>query len=185
MADVKKIIKDLGDTNWSSDNENQMKAIQLLKGLATSDEKLSNDFMKIIDKATTDAANKLLATNEAENTATFKCPNCGCKVLEKTGYCVSCKKKVTNEKKKVTKEEKDDKKKDIDEGAFGEIQIDAQEMIEAGKKDKEIMKKLGIDEKMLKQIKMNMKEEEDDEKKEKEDKKGVNESAMEEVERLL
>lgn len=25
---------------------------------------------------------------------TFKCPNCGTKVLKKTGYCVKCKKKV-------------------------------------------------------------------------------------------
>jgi ribosomal protein L37AE/L43A len=25
---------------------------------------------------------------------TFECPNCGTKVLENTGYCVKCKKKV-------------------------------------------------------------------------------------------
>lgn len=26
---------------------------------------------------------------------TFKCPDCGTKVLENTGYCVKCKKKVS------------------------------------------------------------------------------------------
>ena len=28
------------------------------------------------------------------NTKTFKCPECGSKVLEQTGYCVKCQKKV-------------------------------------------------------------------------------------------
>ena len=30
----------------------------------------------------------------AGDTGTFKCPTCGTKVLENTGYCVKCKKKV-------------------------------------------------------------------------------------------
>ena len=30
----------------------------------------------------------------ADNTETFKCPNCGTKVLKNTGYCVKCKEKV-------------------------------------------------------------------------------------------
>lgn len=34
-----------------------------------------------------------------KNTETFTCPECGSKVLKNTGYCVSCKKKVTAPKK--------------------------------------------------------------------------------------
>ena len=30
----------------------------------------------------------------AGNTSTFPCPECGTKVLENTGYCLKCKKKV-------------------------------------------------------------------------------------------
>ena len=59
-VDVKKLIKDLGDTNWSVDNEAQMKAVQLLKGLALSDDELSNKFMKAVDAATTNIAKKIL-----------------------------------------------------------------------------------------------------------------------------
>ena len=29
-----------------------------------------------------------------KETGTFKCPDCGSKVLKNTGYCLSCKKKV-------------------------------------------------------------------------------------------
>lgn len=29
-----------------------------------------------------------------KNSGTFRCPNCGSKVLKKTKYCVKCKKKV-------------------------------------------------------------------------------------------
>lgn len=32
-----------------------------------------------------------------ESAKTFKCPQCGTKVLEQTGYCVKCKKKVKKE----------------------------------------------------------------------------------------
>jgi uncharacterized OB-fold protein len=34
---------------------------------------------------------------ENKNTKTFKCPKCGCKVLDNTCYCTSCKKKVKKE----------------------------------------------------------------------------------------
>jgi len=51
-ADTKKIIKELIDTGWSGSNEEQMKAVQLLKGLATSDDELANKFMKELDKFT-------------------------------------------------------------------------------------------------------------------------------------
>lgn len=40
------------DTNWSGDNSEQLKAVQMLKFLATSDDPLSNKFMKALDKAT-------------------------------------------------------------------------------------------------------------------------------------
>lgn len=52
--DVDAIIKELIDTGWSGDNESQMKAVQLLKGLATSDDPKSNAFMKKLDKFTSD-----------------------------------------------------------------------------------------------------------------------------------
>lgn len=63
-VDIKKIIKDLGDTNWSVDNDAQMKASQLIKGLSISDEKLANDFMKLLDKASSEIAKVVLGTNE-------------------------------------------------------------------------------------------------------------------------
>lgn len=51
-TNVKDIIKTVIDTDWSKDNESQMKVLQLMRGIATSDEKISNDFMKKIDKFT-------------------------------------------------------------------------------------------------------------------------------------
>lgn len=48
----KEIIKELIDTGWSGDNESQMKAVQLLKGLATSDAPEANAFMKKLDAMT-------------------------------------------------------------------------------------------------------------------------------------
>lgn len=51
-VDVKSIIDEVIDTNWSGSNDEQMKAIQLLKGLATSDDPMSNKFMKALDAAT-------------------------------------------------------------------------------------------------------------------------------------
>lgn len=53
-VDVKNIIDEVIDTNWSGSNDEQMKAVQLLKGLATSEDPLSNKFMKALDKATSD-----------------------------------------------------------------------------------------------------------------------------------
>lgn len=50
-AIVKKVIKDMqGD--FGGDNEKQMSGLQLLKGLATSDNPLANKFMDKLDKAT-------------------------------------------------------------------------------------------------------------------------------------
>lgn len=57
--DVKKVIGDLIDTSFGGSNEDQMKAVQLLKGLATSEDPLSNKFMKALDKATSGMDKKM------------------------------------------------------------------------------------------------------------------------------
>lgn len=49
---TQEIVDELINTGWSGDNESQMKAVQLLKGLATSDDPKANEFMKKLDKAT-------------------------------------------------------------------------------------------------------------------------------------
>lgn len=51
-VNVQSIIKEVISTDWSKDNESQMKVVQLLKGLATSEEPASNKFMKAMDKFT-------------------------------------------------------------------------------------------------------------------------------------
>jgi len=51
-VDTSKIIGDLINTSFGGSNGDQMKAVQLLKGLALSDDPLSNKFMKALDKAT-------------------------------------------------------------------------------------------------------------------------------------
>ena len=51
-VDVQNIISDLIKTGWSGSNEEQMKAVQLLKGLATSEDPASNKFMKALDDFT-------------------------------------------------------------------------------------------------------------------------------------
>lgn len=51
-TNVSKIISDVIDTDWSGSNEEQMKAVNLLKGLATSDDKKANKFMKDLDSLT-------------------------------------------------------------------------------------------------------------------------------------
>ena len=51
-VNIDNIIKELIDTGFSKDNESQMKAVQLLKGLATSDDPKSNAFMKKLDAFT-------------------------------------------------------------------------------------------------------------------------------------
>jgi len=125
--DVGKVIKDMAG-DFGKDNEAQMKSLQLLKGLATSDDPKANEFMKKLDKATTaiskemsgekkeavkeeekekdmevcedcgkemkDGVCKECAKKDEAETGTFKCPECGSKVLKNTGYCMSCKKKV-------------------------------------------------------------------------------------------
>ena len=61
-ADVSKIIKDLGGS-FAGSNEEQMKAVQLLKGLALSDDPKANEFMEKLDAATTQISNDLSEGN--------------------------------------------------------------------------------------------------------------------------
>lgn len=51
-VNISEIIKTLIDTSFGGDNQSQMKAVQLLKGLATSNDPLSNKFMQALDKFT-------------------------------------------------------------------------------------------------------------------------------------
>jgi hypothetical protein len=63
-VDVSKIIKDL-QNNFSGSNEDQMKGVQLLKGLATSDDPKSNEFMQKLDQATTKISQEVIGKQEA------------------------------------------------------------------------------------------------------------------------
>lgn len=51
-TNVQSIIDELIGTKWSGSNEEQMKAVQLLKGLATSDDPAANKFMQKLDQVT-------------------------------------------------------------------------------------------------------------------------------------
>jgi hypothetical protein len=64
-VDVSKVIKDMAG-NFASDNEAQMKGVQLLKGLATSDDPKSNEFMKKLDKATTAISKEMSGGDKKE-----------------------------------------------------------------------------------------------------------------------
>lgn len=68
MADKKviAIIKELGETDWGKDNNAQGKAVQLMKGLAFSDEPLSNEFMQALSKASTSIAKRIIKTDVTE-----------------------------------------------------------------------------------------------------------------------
>jgi hypothetical protein len=65
-VDVKKVIKDL-QGNFSGSNEDQMKSVQLLKGVATSNEPISNEFMKKVDTAITKISKEVLGEKKEEN----------------------------------------------------------------------------------------------------------------------
>jgi hypothetical protein len=60
--DINQVIKDLGG-NFAGSNEDQMKAVQLLKGLALSDDPKANEFMEKLDAATTQISNDLSEGN--------------------------------------------------------------------------------------------------------------------------
>ncbi|MBD3216519.1 MAG: hypothetical protein GF311_28150 [Candidatus Lokiarchaeota archaeon] len=57
--DIKKMIKDL-QGNFGETNEGQLAGVQLLKGLSLSDDSLANEFMKKLDKATTEISKEVL-----------------------------------------------------------------------------------------------------------------------------
>jgi hypothetical protein len=59
-VDVSKIIKELVDTDFGGSNEQQGKGIELLKGLAFSEEDLANQFMKKLNDAYTKIGNEVL-----------------------------------------------------------------------------------------------------------------------------
>ena len=61
-VDVNKMIKDLGG-DFSGSNEDQMRGVQLLKGLALSDDPKANEFMQKLDAATTQISNDLSEGN--------------------------------------------------------------------------------------------------------------------------
>lgn len=65
-VDVGKIIGDVIDTDWSKDNESQMKVVNLLKGIATSDEAVANEFMKKLDDFTSGLDKAEFAESEKE-----------------------------------------------------------------------------------------------------------------------
>jgi len=63
-VDIKKIIAALRDTDWGDDNKAQGKAVQLLRGIAFSDDPLSNKFMKALSDASTKIGNSLLKKSD-------------------------------------------------------------------------------------------------------------------------
>jgi len=75
-VDIKKVIKDL-QGNFGSDNEAQMKGIQLLKGLATSDDPLSNKFMKALNTETTRISKEILGGGESKDAVKDRAPQMG------------------------------------------------------------------------------------------------------------
>ena len=56
--DINQVIKDLGG-NFAGSNDDQMKAVQLLKGLALSDDPKSIEFMEKLDAATTQISQEM------------------------------------------------------------------------------------------------------------------------------
>lgn len=57
---AKKVIKDLADA-YGDSNDAQGKMVQLLKGLAFSDDPEANKFMKALDKWTTQQSKKMFS----------------------------------------------------------------------------------------------------------------------------
>ena len=64
--DVAKVIQSLMDTDFKGSNEEQMKGIQLLKGLATNDDKLANSFMAKLSDAYTKIGKSVLGSGDSE-----------------------------------------------------------------------------------------------------------------------
>lgn len=64
-VNIEKMIKDLSK-DFSGTNEDQLAGVQLLKGLALSDDPKANRFMKELDLATTRISKKILETPKEE-----------------------------------------------------------------------------------------------------------------------
>lgn len=75
----------------------------------------------------------VIEIEEKAETGTFKCPDCGKKVLIATSYCLSCKKKVKGPDKK--KEDDDEKDKEDKEDKNGKDKDDKDD--DEKKKDKD------------------------------------------------
>lgn len=67
MTKTEKVIKDLGASDFSTSNDEQMKMVQLLKGIALSDEKVSDVFMKKLDTFITKLSSELLQEDNGED----------------------------------------------------------------------------------------------------------------------
>lgn len=65
--DVKKVIQSLMDTDFKGDNAEQMKGIQLLKGLATNDDELANKFMAKLSDAYTSIGKSVLGGGDSKD----------------------------------------------------------------------------------------------------------------------
>jgi len=64
---VSKIIKDLADA-YGDSNASQGKMVQLIRGLAFSDDPKANEFMKALDKWTTTQSKKMFKENVINKT---------------------------------------------------------------------------------------------------------------------
>ena len=69
--DINQVIKDLGG-NFAGSNDDQMKAVQLLKGLALSDDPKANEFMEKLDAATTQISQEMSESLVAYGLSTSK-----------------------------------------------------------------------------------------------------------------
>jgi len=63
-VDVKKVIQDLGSTDWSVDENEAYKAIQLIKGLISQDDEMAKEYIKAIDEYTTQLAKKMIGSEK-------------------------------------------------------------------------------------------------------------------------
>jgi len=104
--DAKKIIDELIDTSFGGSNESQMKAVQLLKGLATSDDPASNAFMKKLD-AWTSGLKKI---EKVKKIACLECDEVSTKAAWKKnkGFCPKCKKSTQGVAESLTESIKSD-----------------------------------------------------------------------------
>jgi hypothetical protein len=68
MADIKKIIKDLQD-GFGTSEEGKGKILSLLKGIVFSDDDLAKEYLKKLDKATTDISKEILGDKESKKEA--------------------------------------------------------------------------------------------------------------------